>query len=255
MTRRPVFGFLPTGGDLRAAVETVLTPAMDVRLVVTPNLDHVVRLRRDRSFRDAYRGAAMVLCDGFPVHVYAKLHAHRLHRVTGCDLTDALMHARPADALVSPRWFFVVDGTRTAAAIRAWAVRFGAERVDVAVPPPNFIGDEAACETLARQIAAHETTLLVMGVGAPQSEIFVDRARAILPPCWAICVGQAVKVSLGLVTRAPPALRALHLEWLWRVCQEPRRLGRRYGLGAFAFLLAVAEDLIDPDRSMQAEDS
>ncbi len=253
MSVRPVFGFLPTDGDVRAVADAVLSPPSEARLVVTPNLDHVGRLRRDPAFRAAYRRAAMVLCDGFPVHVYARLHAHRLQRVTGCDLVQELMLARPP-LDEAQRWFFVVDGPQTAASVEAWAARTG-ERIGIAIPPFGFIDNAEACAELAGQIALHRTTLLVMGVGAPQSEIFVDRHRARLPPCWAICVGQAVKVTLGLVRRAPRPLRALHLEWLWRVCQEPRRLGRRYALGAFAFVLAVAEDLVEPERALQMEDA
>ena len=238
-----MFGFVPSSGDLAEVIETILAAPATPQLVVTPNLDHVVRLRRDPRFRDAYRRAAMVLCDGFPVHAYARLHAHRSHRVTGCDLAVELMQRhRPGDR---ERWFFVVDGQQTARAVQAWAERGGvAARVGFAVPPLGFLDQPAACGVLARQIAAHGTTLLVMGVGAPQSEVFVDRARASLTPCWAICVGQAVKVALGLVQRAPAPLRALRLEWLWRVCQEPRRLGRRYALGGFSFALAVVDDLL-----------
>jgi N-acetylglucosaminyldiphosphoundecaprenol N-acetyl-beta-D-mannosaminyltransferase len=245
-----VFGFVPSDGDLVEAVEAVLSPTVAPRLVVTPNLDHVVRLRRDPRFRRAYRRSAMVLCDGFPVHAYARLHAHRSHRVTGCDLAVALMQRRRPDAWA--RWFFVVDCEETAEAVRDWAKRQEvAERVEVAVPPVGFIGDAASCEALVGHIAAHRTTLLVMGVGAPQSEVFVDGVRELLPPCWAICVGQAVKVALGLVQRAPPPLRALQLEWFWRVCQEPRRLGRRYALGGFTFMLAVADDLLGVGRAVR----
>ncbi len=247
-----MFGFLPSDRDLGAVADAVLTPAPEIRLVVTPNLDHVTRLRRDEAFREAYRRSAMVLCDGFPVHAYARLHAHRLHRVTGCDLTERLMRDGPVDGR---RWFFVVDGSRTERAVEHWAALVAPGRVGVAVPPRGFIDDASACDELARRIAAFEPSLLVMGVGAPQSEIFVDRSRDRLPACWAICVGQAVKVTLGLVRRAPLPMRTLHLEWLWRIGQEPRRLGRRYAFGAIAFLAAVAEDLLDPEPSTRASDA
>ena len=55
---------------------------------------------------------------------------------------------------------------------------------------------------LAEAIREHATTVLIMAVGAPRSEIFVESYRAVLPPCWAFCVGQAVKIELGLVRRA-----------------------------------------------------
>jgi N-acetylglucosaminyldiphosphoundecaprenol N-acetyl-beta-D-mannosaminyltransferase len=96
---------------------------------------------------------------------------------------------------------------------------------------------------LAARIAAHRPDILVMGVGSPQSEVFADAWAAALPPCWVLCVGQGVKVALGLVRRAPPVMQAAQAEFLWRLGQEPRRLAGRYSRGAVLFLLAVLADL------------
>ncbi len=245
---RRVFGFIPASEDRSAIVERILAPPDVVSLVVTPNIDHVVQLRRNGAFRRAYAHAASVLCDGAPVAAYARLHAHKPSRITGCDLLDEIMR-RPWPA--EQRAFFVVDCQATADAVRAWSADRDPGRVAVAVPPPGFIEDGAYCAALADRIAAHRTTLLVMGVGAPRSEIFVDRHRDRLPACWALCVGQAVKITLGLVRRAPAPIRVLCLEWSWRLWQEPRRLGRRYLTGAFLFLLAVAEDLLAPSSRFE----
>ena len=234
-----------------AIVARILEPPAAVSLVVTPNVDHVVQLRRDGAFRRAYGRAASVLCDGAPVVAYARLHAHKPSRITGCDLLEDLMRR---DWPPDQRAFFVVDSLATARAVRAWSRERDPGRVAVAVPPPGFIDNSAYCAALADRVAAHRATLLIMGVGAPRSEIFVDRHRDRLPPCWALCVGQAVKISLGLVRRAPAPMRALCLEWSWRLWQEPRRLGRRYATDAFLFLLAVVEDLVAPTRTFGTVD-
>jgi N-acetylglucosaminyldiphosphoundecaprenol N-acetyl-beta-D-mannosaminyltransferase len=110
------------------------------------------------------------------------------------------------------------------------------------IPPFGFESDDRYCQEMAGQIHAHGTTLLLMAVGAPRSEIFVDRYRSLLPPCWAFCVGQAVKIALGLVERAPGFWQTAGLEWLWRVRQEPKRLARRYLVSSVGFALAVLED-------------
>ncbi len=252
-TQRPVFGFRPSAGDLAAATETMLRPTDRARLLVTPNIDHVARLRRSPAFRQAYRGADMILCDGFPVHFYARLFARHARHVTGCDILKSLM--REAPFRTGQRLFFAVDTDDTAAALARWARANGMEgRVAAAIPPHGFASDADARARLAGQVAAHGTTLLLMCVGAPQSEIFADRARADLPPCWIACVGQALKVELGLVRRAPLAARVMRLEWLWRIGQEPKRLARRYALGAVDFGLAVTEDLLDRGRALLAED-
>lgn len=252
---RPVFGFVPSPGSAASVCEAILTPTDTVRLIVTPNLDHVARLRRSAEFRAAYRDASHVFCDGFPVHAYARLHAHRAGRVTGCDIAERLM---ADDCPIGPanRLCFVLDADGTADAVAAWASRRGiAGQVATIVPPHGFAGDPDRRRALVAAIAAHRTTLLVMAVGAPRSELFVHRERDALPPCWAICIGQAVKTTLGLVRRAPPIARGIGMEWLWRLAQEPGRLGRRYALGGFDFLLAVTEDMLDEGRAHLREDA
>jgi N-acetylglucosaminyldiphosphoundecaprenol N-acetyl-beta-D-mannosaminyltransferase len=81
-----------------------------------------------------------------------------------------------------------------------------------------FEEDENQCRELIRRINEHNTSMLIMGVGAPKSEIWVDTYRASLPPCWALCVGQAPKIACGVTKRAPILVRRLNGEWLWRIC-------------------------------------
>jgi N-acetylglucosaminyldiphosphoundecaprenol N-acetyl-beta-D-mannosaminyltransferase len=173
--------------------------------------------------------------------VYARVCGLRLSRVTGCAITAALMGMdRYPDW---QRMFFVVDSPATEAAVHAWAERKGlADRCGVVVPPFGFDADTDFSASLAARIAAFGATVLIMAVGAPRSEIFVDAHRSVLPPCWAFCVGQAVKVELGLVRRAPARWRAAGVEWLWRVLQEPSRLTARYITATVGFGMAVIED-------------
>jgi len=245
MTAPRIFGFPVSPLTARQVADRILSAprraADGVGLVVTPNIHHVAMLRTDPAFRAAYAGAEIVTCDGFPVHYYARLRrCPSPGRVTGCDIVADLM-AEPA-ALAGHRPFFVVDREDTARAVAAWAAAAGLP-VATAVPAFGFETDEAACRALAEAISAHRTGLLFMGVGAPKSEIFVHGYRAALPPCWALCIGQAVKIALGLTPPPPSWVKRTNLEWAWRVLQEPGRMGRRYAMAAFGFLAAVAADL------------
>lgn len=243
---KPIFGFQPSAleaAELCARVGGTVPRGGGPRLIVTPNLDHVVQLSRNANFRAAYCRAKLILCDGFPVHYYARLRGHRVRRVTGCEIATHLL----APGAINPehRLLFIVDHAQTASAVNQWAAERGIEsRVAAIVPRLGFVHDPDTCRRLALAARENGTTLLIMGVGAPQSEIFVDRYREVLPDCWALCVGQAVKIALGLVRRAPLVMQRLHMEWLWRLMQEPRRLGRRYATGAFLFVAAVADDLL-----------
>lgn len=225
----------------RAAISDRRDAGAGVALVVTPNIDHIAIIRRSAAMARAYRNAARIVCDGWPVQFYARICGQRLQRVTGCEITALLMRMAPY-----PTWqrlFFVVDTEATAAAVRAWADRNGMTAAcATAIPPFGFEHDMHFCSTLAQSITSHGTTVLIMAVGAPRSEVFVDTHREILPACWAFCVGQAVKIELGMVKRASPAWRNAGMEWLWRMLQEPSRLTRRYITASIGFGIAVLED-------------
>ncbi|MBX0345072.1 WecB/TagA/CpsF family glycosyltransferase [Acetobacter sp. TBRC 12305] len=222
---------------------TVRSPEQGVGLVITPNIQHISLLRHDPALLRACQHAALLTCDGFPLYYYAKWRGLPVHgRVTGRGIVAALV-AQPA-RLRQHRLFMVLDSQATVAAAQSWAARHGlADRLACAVPAMGFDKRPADMARLAEQIAAHGTTLLFMGVGAPRSEIFVDQYRASLPPCWALCIGQALLVAFGSLPAPPALVQRLNLEWLWRIVLEPRRLLKRYAVSACGFAGAVLRDL------------
>lgn len=256
MTDRRIFGFAVSQMSAREIAHQVATtppPTLvqgracgrdweGVGLVVTPNIDHIRRLSGDPAFAKAYAWAAIITCDGFPVYRYAQMRGCTpAGRVTGCDIARELLRHEP---LGMHRLFFVADSRETAAGLRRWAKRRGlAGQVATHVPPHGFERDLACSADLVRRIEAHGTTLLLMGVGAPKSEIFVHQHRKVLPQCWALCVGQALRIEAGVIRRAPAMVMALNAEWMWRLGKEPRRLASRYAVGSMAFLGAVARDV------------
>ena len=239
--RRRIFGLNFTEGDAaEVARQVVRVRPTRVALMVTPNIDHILHLRSNASFARAYRRAAIVVCDGFPVQYYAALCGIPVRRVTGVDILERVM----SGPLYGHRLFFVVDSEATARGVHSWA-RLRHVAVKTAVPPVMFERNENQCRELIRQIDDHSTSMLIMGIGAPKSEIWVDTYRNSLPPCWALCVGQATRIACGVTKRAPPLVRRLNCEWLWRVCQEPRRLWWRYLRGLLLFPLAIVEDQLN----------
>jgi exopolysaccharide biosynthesis WecB/TagA/CpsF family protein len=240
---RKVFGLSICTLDAAGCVARIVAPQRerDVRLVVTPNINHLRLLRRP-GFAQAYAQAELVCVDGFPLLLYARSRGVPLGgRVTGCDILRLLIRY---PGLPLQRLFLVVESVATARAAQAWArARDMPSQIAVAVAVPGLADDISAQHSLANAITAHGTTILVMTLGAPVSEVFVHRNRDRLPPCWALCVGQALRIELGLVRRAPSLMRAAGLEWAWRIWQEPRRLCARYVLDALWFPAAVLREL------------
>jgi N-acetylglucosaminyldiphosphoundecaprenol N-acetyl-beta-D-mannosaminyltransferase len=82
---------------------------------------------------------------------------------------------------------------------------------------------------------AVEHDLLIVGLGAPRQEIWVDKHSYELPAKVAICGGATIDFLAGNRRRSPVWMRRLGLEWLHRVCSEPKRLARRYARDAWIF--------------------
>jgi N-acetylglucosaminyldiphosphoundecaprenol N-acetyl-beta-D-mannosaminyltransferase len=237
---RPFGLTLSTDSAREIVMSAVCQPPVDgVALVVTPNIDHIATIRRSPALARAYRKAARVVCDGWPVQLYARFCGLQVARVTGCEITSELMGLAPYP--VPQRLYFVVDSAATEKAVAVWGAR-NAVVTSVTVPPFGFEEDAEYCQWLAESIRAHGTTVLIMAVGAPRSEVFVDNYRSVLPHCWAFCVGQAVKIELGLVRRASSKWQSVGLEWLWRLLQEPSRLTKRYATATIGFGFAIIED-------------
>lgn len=243
---RAVFGVRLSPLTRAGVVEALLAPAPageGARLVATMNLDHVVRLQGDADFRAAYGRAALVTADGAPVFAYARWRgAGVVERAPGSDLLADLVEAW------SPgrhRPFFVVSRAATgeALAVRLVGRGFAPGAVGWACPPFGFEQDSAASDALVAAVRGHDATHLIMGVGAPKSEVWVDRRRAELGDLWACGFGSAADFLTGEARRAPPLARRLGLEWLWRVLHDPRRLFRRYFVDSWAAAPAVLRDL------------
>jgi N-acetylglucosaminyldiphosphoundecaprenol N-acetyl-beta-D-mannosaminyltransferase len=90
------FGLLFSADSARdIACAAIRQRPEDVALVVTPNIDHIATIRRSLALARAYRHAARIVCDGWPVQLYARLCGHRCARVTGCEIASELMRMTP----------------------------------------------------------------------------------------------------------------------------------------------------------------
>jgi N-acetylglucosaminyldiphosphoundecaprenol N-acetyl-beta-D-mannosaminyltransferase len=214
-----------------------------VGVIATANIQHIAQMRHNAEFRTAMVQADLVTCDGFPVFRYANYQGINIQtRTTGRDIVATMMNDRVLDE--NQRLFFVVDSMETGEWLERWAKEKGVQdRITFEVPPSKFSTRDIYCEALAKRITAYGTTILMLCVGAPQSEVFAHRYRSLLPACWALCVGQSAKIVLGLAPTPPRLIEAMSIEWLWRMMLEPRRLVKRYLTSSIGFLAAVMQDM------------
>jgi N-acetylglucosaminyldiphosphoundecaprenol N-acetyl-beta-D-mannosaminyltransferase len=211
-------------------------PARSCRYVVTPNVDHAVLLRQHAAFREAYRDADLVLADGHPIVWASRLLGNPVpERVPGSDLVPRLFAAAdPAEPL---RVFLLgaAEGIADRAARNVSGSWPGVHITGTWSPPPGFENSPQECEIIFQRISDARPQLVVVGFGAPKQELWVHRHRDRIEAAVALCVGATIDFLAGHKRRAPVWMQRAGIEWVHRMCTDPRRMVRRYARDAWIF--------------------
>ena len=192
---------------------------------------------RDGSYRDALESADRIFADGSGLSIAAKAGGFKLaENVNGTDLFPVLC-AAAAKSGTSIFLFGGQSGIADGAAQRMCAEN---PALSIAGTHTGFIENRAQEERLISFINASGADILLVGMGVPKQELWIQRNRHRLEPSVIIGVGGLFDYYSGRIARAPAPIRAMGFEWAWRLAMEPRRLARRYLLGNIEFLARVA---------------
>lgn len=193
--------------------------------VVTPNVDHLIRLQEQPSLRPVYEAASFVTLDSrFLALLLRLVRGTRLQTCTGSDLTQQLL-----TRVVQPDDVLLLIGCSE---IQAAELRYRHSLRDLRHhnPPMGFIHDPQAVEQCLDFIERQGSfRFCLLAVGSPQQEqlawLLQQRGRA---RGLALCIGASVNFITGRERRAPQWMQRCGLEWLYRLVQDPRRLAHRY---------------------------
>ena len=207
--------------------------------LVTPNVDHVVRLEKSTEalpqLRRIYEGADLCVCDSRVLSQLARFHGINLPVVAGSDLTQHLLDhvLSPGDAIA------IVGGDQ--ALLSALHARYPQMHFTQHLPPMGLVRDPDARRQAAAFIAAQRARFTFIAVGSPQQELIAAETKD-QPGArgMALCIGAALEFVTGQQRRAPRVIRRLGLEWAHRLGSAPRRMWRRYLIeGPRIFVLAA----------------
>jgi len=180
----------------------------------------------DPAFASLAHRATSAAADGASVCWLAAQRGARVERIPGCELADELLH----DA-AEQGWRTYLYGGRPAV-LAAVATLADERGVPVVGACDGYAHDRGV---VAQAIHAARPQLLLVALGTPAAERFIDRHRF-----EALClgVGGTFDVLAGAVRRAPRWTHPLGLEGVWRVASEPRARALPFLRGARAVLRA-----------------
>jgi exopolysaccharide biosynthesis WecB/TagA/CpsF family protein len=192
--------------------------------VVTPNVDHVVRLAAaDARVRQAYGDADLTLCDSRVLARLARMVGVTLPVVPGSDLSQRVFAA----VLDRGDRVCLIGGREGDAA--SLEARYPGVTVLQHRPPMGLRDDAVARARAIDGAVAAGARVTLFAVGSPQQELLAHEMAARADARGTgLCIGASVDFLVGAQTRAPVVVQRLGIEWAWRLLSDPRRLARRY---------------------------
>lgn len=206
-------------------VDVLVKKTSKTAMIVTPNPEIAVFATEHPDFKVLLNKADLALCDGVGLSLAARiLHKPLKERITGVDFMKSLCE-KSVEKAYTIGFLGGKPGVaeRTAECLRK---EYPGLRV-------HFTG----AEWDARRFPKNGVDILFVAYGFPKQEEWIAKHQDILPVKVAMGVGGAFDYISGDVMRAPFVVRAIGLEWLFRLIRQPWRWRRQTALLTFLMLV------------------
>lgn len=194
--------------------------------------------RSDPALRKIFNESWLTTPDGMPL---VWLGPAGVERVYGPDLMLAVCNAGRACGLT--HYFFGGAEGVAEALKQKLSARFPGLKVAGTFAPPFRALEPNELAAFRADVARTRPDVIWVGLGTPKQEHFMAEHWQTLDAGALIGVGAAFDFHSGRVRQAPRAIQRSGFEWLFRLCTEPRRLGRRYLVTTPLFALRVLAQL------------
>jgi N-acetylglucosaminyldiphosphoundecaprenol N-acetyl-beta-D-mannosaminyltransferase len=191
--------------------------------------------RRDEGFRRIFNESWLTTPDGMPI---VWMGPPNVERVYGPDLMLAVCDLGRARGM---RHFFYGGNVGVAEELaKRLSFRFRGLAVAGTFTPPFRELNGPEMDVLRSEVSRVKPDIVWVGLGTPKQERFMAGPGRTLEAGLMVGVGAAFDFHSGRIRQAPRWIRRCGLEWLFRLCMEPRRLGPRYITSNTTFILRLA---------------
>lgn len=202
------------------------------------NVHMFIEARKDNELSSAIRSISFSLCDGQPIAWLASLvEGRKIGRVTGPDIFEKILLNHLGHMKVA-----LVGGTP--AILEGIRARLNVEHLNnVLLIDPGVVTTGMPPDgEIVRRLQAFQPQIIFVGLGCPKQEKWMHETSKLVGGVL-VGVGAAFQYFIGDIKRAPKQVRALGLEWAYRLIQQPHLLGR-YGRTNIPFLILLFSVLV-----------
>nr|WP_315861603.1 WecB/TagA/CpsF family glycosyltransferase [[Leptolyngbya] sp. PCC 7376] len=197
--------------------------------VVTLNAEIAMMTQQDKAIAQVIKQADLIIPDGAGVVFYLKFRGKNQARFPGIEVAEALL-ARAAQH----NWQVVFFGGAPGVAEKA-KQRWLRYLPDLQITTHHGYLTPETEEQWKAELERLQPQLIFTCLGVPKQEFWIRRNRHLCPDSTWIGLGGSFDVWSGLKQRAPKVWQNLHLEWLYRLVQEPSRWRRMLALPQFVW--------------------
>ncbi|MEA5271759.1 WecB/TagA/CpsF family glycosyltransferase [Clostridium perfringens] len=196
--------------------------------VVTPNVDHIVKLENDKEFQEVYKDADLILTDGMPLIWISKFKGNPIkEKISGSDFFPKLCE-RSSEKGYSIFLLGAAEGVAAKAAQNLKEKYEGLDIVGTYSPSYGFEKKDDEIKLIIEMVNEAKPDILAVGLGAPKQEKFLHKYRSDLNVPISLAIGASIDFEAGNINRAPKWMQNCGLEWFYRLCKEPKRMFKRY---------------------------
>lgn len=231
--------------DILSLTQQDLLEQLDKGVLVTPNVDHLVKLQKDKEFYEVYQQAQWVVCDSKILYLLSKLLKHPLpEAIPGSSFFTAYYMYHKDDPDCKIFLLGAMDGVAQKAMDcinkkMGWRMVVGAYS-----PSYGFEKKEEENTAIYEMINKSGANVVLVGVGCPKQEKWIFNNKDKMPDVhiW-MALGATIDFEAGNIKRAPQIFQKLYLEWFYRFLMEPKRMFKRYFIDDTLFFYYFAKQL------------
>ena len=198
------------------------------------NVHTTVTAYNDPSYRSVQNNAIIALPDGGPLSSVGRKRGYTgMERVTGPSYMEEILKC--SSKYGYKHFFYGSSRETTDKMAEVIKERYpGVSIVGVYNPPFRPLTEDEDTEVI-QMITDAEPDFVWVGLGAPKQEIWMADHQGKIPGLM-VGVGAAFDYLAGNIQRAPDWMQKANLEWFYRLCQDPKRLFKRYFITNTSFI-------------------